>query len=228
VRRTFRHVDGIVFQTQDAMNWFPKKIKEKGTIIYNSVAESFYTTPLLDDREGIVATGRYCDQKNHKMLIEAFAMIANEISDDLYIYGNGSPDAYYAYAQRLGIAGRVHFPGGISDVPSVLKKHKLYVLSSDFEGMPNGLMEAMAMGLPVISTDCPCGGPKMLMTGCLSDNLVKVNDITGLASKMLEILKSEDKINLCGKMASDEAQKFKPSLINQQWEEFFNHIIKDC
>nr|WP_284512294.1 glycosyltransferase [Bacteroides sp. D20] len=101
----------------------------------------FYNTRLNEVRSGIVTVGRINKLKNHKLLIEAFAKIANKINDDLTIYGSGDTASLKIYAELLGVGQRVHFPGQISNVPFSLRNARLFVLSSDIEGMPNALME---------------------------------------------------------------------------------------
>ena len=81
------------------------------------------------------------------------------MNDNLIIYGSGDVTSLKLYAESLGIGERVHLPGQISDVPTFIKSARLFVLSSNVEGMPNALMEAMACGTAVVSTDCPSGGP---------------------------------------------------------------------
>ena len=98
-------------------------------------------------------------QKNQKLLIEAFSKIAKEFPDEnLVIYGEGElRDTLETQSKKLGLEGRVKLPGTTTNVAEKLSSAKVFVLSSDYEGMPNALMEAMTVGVPVISTDCPCG-----------------------------------------------------------------------
>ncbi len=216
----FRFADGIVFQTIDAMNWFPKSIRDKGVIIYNSVNESFFSKSLPIDNSGIVATGRLCAQKNHKLLIQAFSKIQDKVKDDLTIYGSGDPTELKVYAKKIGILHRVHFPGSVSDMANVLCKYKLYVLSSDYEGMPNALMEAMSIGLPCISTDCPCGGPRILFSKKMAQYLVPVGDVDSLASRILNLLQNDAERTLISSEAKKQSRLYHPSIINEKWTNY--------
>lgn len=216
----FRRAEGIIFQTQDAKKWFPKCIQDKGCIILNSVKNDFYEVQLPEKRMGIVATGRLSKQKNHSLLIRAFAKIANKINDNLTIYGAGDAEQLKKLAVSLGVGDRVSLPGQTMDVINTIKGAKLYVMSSDFEGMPNALMEAMAMGLPCISTDCPCGGPRALYTNEMTYFLTPVGDVDVLSERMLEILGNKIILDEHGKRCKDAAKAFMPEVINKEWEDY--------
>lgn len=220
----FRRAEGMVFQTSDAQAWFPKSIQHKSQIIFNAVKEDFYNIELPTECSGIVATGRLSKQKNHSMLIVAYSKIAHKVEDDLTIYGAGDSTELMRLAGKLGIANRVRFPGQTMDVKNAIKSARIYVMSSDFEGMPNALMEAMAMGLPCVSTDCPCGGPKSLFSDEMKKYLTPVGNSDAMASTMLSLL-TDDKERLSHGLRCKEAAKaFMPDIINNQWEKYLNNV----
>lgn len=220
----FRRVDGIVFQTTEARDWFPKSIQEKGRIILNAVKNDFYEVELPLKRSGIVATGRLSKQKNHSLLIKSYAQIAQSVDDDLTIYGAGESAPLHELAIKLGVGERVHLPGQTMDVKNSIKGAKLYVMSSDFEGMPNALMEAMAMGLPCISTDCPCGGPRALFSKEMSHFLTPVGDVKTLADRMKELLINDETRMQHGFRCQQAAMLFSPDIIYKQWEDYLMKI----
>lgn len=222
----YRRADGVVFQTEEAKAWFPQCIQDKSCIIFNAVKEEFYEVELSENRSGIVATGRLSRQKNHSLLVRAYAKIADQTEDDLTIYGAGDTSQLQDLAQNLGVASRVHFPGQTMDVKKAIKGAKVYVMSSDFEGMPNALMEAMAMGLPCISTDCPCGGPHALFKDNMYHFLTPVGDDDTMAERMLELLNDPMLRKEHGQRCKDAAKNFAPEIINRQWEEYLLSVVK--
>jgi glycosyltransferase involved in cell wall biosynthesis len=152
----------------------------------NPVDEVFFKTKFDGVRRNLVTTGRLAPQKNHKMLIKAFAKIADKINDDLYIYGEGELRAELEQlVLDLNMQNRIFLPGAVKNVADTIKSAKLFILSSDFEGLPNSLMEAMALGIPCISTDCPCGGPKMLLN---ESYLCKTNCDATLCDLILKVI----------------------------------------
>ncbi len=217
-RILYRLADRVVFQTKDAQNWFPKSIQSKSVIIYNPVAEEFYVQKAVHNRKDIVTTGRLTSQKNHAMLIKSFARIADNIDDNLYIYGHGEMRKELEdLIDKLNLSERVFLPGPVNDVKCAINSAKLFVLSSDYEGMPNSLMEAMALGVPCISTDCPCGGPKMLLEN--EKYLSAVNDCEKMAKKMLAIVMSEEEQQEASEYVKARSKFFWCKTIYNEWNE---------
>lgn len=101
----------------------------------------------------------------------------------------------------------------------------IFVLSSNYEGMPNALMEAMALGLPCISTDCPVGGPKTLIKNGENGLLVPVGDEEALSIAILKLIEDNELSQKIANNALKISEKFNPNIINQQWEDFINKII---
>ena len=217
--------DGIVFQTKDAQSCFSERIQKISTVIFNQVDSKFYEAKITGSRSGIVTTGRLAPQKNHKLLIDAFSLITDRITDNLTIYGEGfMMDDLKAYVKSKGLQNRVALPGPVQDVDKIISNNKLYVLSSDYEGLPNGLMEAMALGLPCVSTDCPSGGPRALFGTQQSCYLVPVNDSASLANAIYEVVSSETIMKVLSEENRKRAMLFSPSEVILRWEEFIMSI----
>lgn len=218
-RFLYRFADSVVFQTQDAQDWFSKPIRKKSCIIPNQVNQRFFQTERAEVHKDIVTVGRLVEQKNHEMLIRAFAKIAAKTDDNLIIYGDGErKEALLKLVSELQLNGRVFFPGVISDVSCAIRSAKIFVLSSFYEGMPNALIEAMVLGLPCVSTDCPCGGPKELFDGQKNGFLVPIGDENALAEKMLYLIGNETVRMELGNRAKATAQQFSPEVIFERWE----------
>lgn len=220
--------DGCVFQTEEAKKWFPQKLQSKSRIIYNSVKEDFYHIERKPCKGEIVTCGRLEKQKNHALLIQAFAKIAREFPyATLKIYGEGSlKKQLQQQINELHLQGRAFLMGATDHVEEVLKSADLFVLSSDFEGMPNALMEAMAAGVPCISTDCPCGGPKELFGNDLENQLVKINNEAELEDAVNNFMKlsTTDKM-LRGKQMKNKARDYMPSRVNEYWDKYINELL---
>jgi len=223
----YRRADGVVFQTTSAKDWFPESISKKSRIIFNQVSGLFYDRPSPLERHGIVTTGRLTSQKNHSMLIDAFEKIKSKVDDNLYIYGEGEMrDELESKIEFLNLCDRVFLPGNLGDVAPVIEKAKVFVLSSDFEGMPNSLMEAMALGVPSISTDCPCYGPRMLSEDGKDVVLTPVNDAESLGRAIEEVIADSEKANRLSQNARKRSEDFRPKRIYGEWKKYISEVAK--
>ena len=220
--------DGCVFQTAQAQAWFPKKLQEHSAIILNEVSESFFETKRTASNH-VVTLGRLNNQKNHTMLIQAYSRIAEKYpGQNLLIYGKGeNAEKLQQLIQELNLQNRVMLMGPTNQVHDVLSKAGVFVLSSDYEGMPNALMEAMAVGVPCISTNCPCGGPEMLIQDRINGLLVPVDDAEAMADALDNLLSAPQTAQTLGEQARKDARRYAPEKIFQEWKAFIDRYIEE-
>lgn len=219
----YAKANGFVFQTEEAKEYFSKEIQSKATIIPNPINEKFMGEPFEGKRKKeIVSVGRLEKQKNHELLIKAFSKISNEYKDfKLVIYGEGKErENLEKLISQLNMKNRIFLPGKTDNIKEKIYDTSLFVLSSDYEGMPNALMEAMALGLPVISTDCPCGGPKFLIENKQNGILVPVNDEKKLKEEIENVLKDKELERKLSSNANKICIELNPIEINKKWEKY--------
>ena len=171
---------GIIFQTQMAKSFFPQYIQKKGVVLQNPVDATRIPEPYIGERKKVFsAVGRLEPQKNFPMLIRAFSEFHKREKDyKLVIYGEGRERINIEnLIKELHLENSVSLPGRNKDVLNCINDCAAFILSSDYEGMPNALIEAMCMGMPVISTDCPSGGPREII-----ENEKKILAITAIFS----------------------------------------------
>ena len=220
--------DGCVFQTGDAQKWFPKRLQKKSKIIYNAVKEDFYNVNRTPVRGEIVTCGRLTEQKNHAMLISAFAEVVEQHPyATLKIYGEGAlSDALQGQIDAAGLSGKAFLMGATNDVGKALQTADVFVLSSDYEGMPNALMEAMAAGVPCISTDCPCGGSKHLIKNGVSGILTEVGNARDFANAMVKVASSQEYARNLGREALKTRYTHSEDKILSQYFEYITSKVK--
>ncbi len=189
----------VVFQTRRAMNYFGEKVRKNGCIIPNPI--NVAVTSLSPDKNKIVTVGSLKAQKNHMLLLDAFSDVVKKHSElVLTIYGEGSlRDQIQNRANELGIANKVFLPGKSSTVHEDIKDASVFVLSSDYEGLSNALLEAMMMGLPCISTDC-AGSDEYIEDG-VNGLLTPVGDKKALASAIEKFVENDEFRKKCGEEA---------------------------
>ncbi len=183
----YLRADKLVCQTPDAMESFPKCIRNKAVIIMNPLNETGVVSKAGYQREKIVMTaGRLTAQKNHKLLIDAFAKFAKAYPEyRLEIYGKGDmEEELREYIGDRNLSHCIKMCGFTDALGDRLSEAMMYVSSSDWEGISNSLMEALSSGIAVIATDCPMGGSRMLIEDGVNGRLVPVNNVDKLAEAM--------------------------------------------
>ncbi len=185
---------GTIVQTERQKAYFPKRHHDRIHILPNPVSDEAFGINRTRPRAGyrIVAAGRLERQKNYPLLIRAFRDVS-ESQPEIYleIFGSGSQEtALREEIANLGLEHRITLKGRSSQLQEIYGEADLYVMTSDFEGMPNTLMEAMACGLPCISTDCPTGPSDLIRDG-ETGLIVPVGDRSGLAKAMAYALENQ-------------------------------------
>lgn len=214
---------GVIVQTGAARDFFPSVIRKKAVILKNPLNPAFVRERRTGRPDGrIVSVGRVDANKNHALILRAFARIAPEFPDaSLVIYGDGEKRReLIGKAQELGLSDRVQFPGAVSDVAEKIRTASAFVLSSGHEGMPNALIEAMCLGIPSISTDCPCGGPRELIEDGVNGYLIPVGDEEALADRLRRIFSDEEGAERMGKQAALLLEKYRPERVNAEWMDY--------
>lgn len=182
----------------DDLAKFARLSRNKISTIYNPVTglSSVEQRSQLEEsgwtkaRVKILTVGTLKEQKNHELLIRAFALVCRCVNAHLLILGEGNlRSKLEILIDDLKISDRVTMPGFVSDPRPYYDHATVFVLSSSWEGLPTVLIEALDAGIPVVSTDCPTGPREILDDGKFG-LLVPVGDVNALAAAMLKVLDS--------------------------------------
>lgn len=206
--------DGVIFQTERAKVYFENL--ENGCIIPNPISVSTYAK--LEKKKTIVSVGSLKPQKNQKLLIDAFACIAAEFPEhQLVIYGEGMlREALEQQIAEFNLQERVLLPGGKRNIHECIADAELFVLSSDYEGLSNALLEALMMGLPCISTNS--AGADEYIDGS-NGLVVPVADKAALAEAMRKMLLDDNFRKQCGVNAASKSAEFNTKSVLNKWHE---------
>ena len=222
---------GWVFQTPEAQSWYGKNIgASKTKIIPNAINKAFIHFKYTGSRKRkIVSVGRMCSQKNYPLLLKAFARFHSRYPDyKLLILGEGEKRfELESLIEDLDIKNVVDLPGFCDDIPSQLQDATLYILSSNYEGMPNTLMEAMALGVPCVATDCDGGGSRYLIEDGENGLLIPKKDVDALVGAMVKMVSNPDFAERCGRNAHRICERLAPEKIYGEWEKFIQEVV-DC
>jgi glycosyltransferase involved in cell wall biosynthesis len=176
------------------------------------------------NKKVVVSVGRLAKQKNFPLLLKAFSRAVEHVDACLIILGEGSERARLEQlVDELGLAGRVDLPGYKKNVQPYVARSDLFVLSSDFEGMPNALLEAVAVGVPVVSTDCLSGPAEILQQG-EGGLLVPVGDAGALSDAIVNELKDVSGAISRQRLAADKLGEFEYQRIMQKYEDLLKKV----
>lgn len=211
--------DSIVFQTKFAKRCYPSKMQRKSFIIPNPISPNLPNVYEGSRKKVIVAAGRLSEEKNFSMLISAFYEVSKIHKDyKLIIYGRGHMlGELKLLRKKLNLEEKVKFPGYVDNLLERIKNASIYVSSSDFEGISNSMLEALAMGIPSICTDCPVGGAAMVIENNKNGVLIPVGDVSALRDAMLKIIEDKDFAKLLSIEAVKVRDKYDVSKICKKW-----------
>lgn len=230
IRKWFYNTsEGAIFQTERAMDYYKKfilKDKKKGIVIPNAIGNSYVydiNAMLVDKENKISAVGRLAEQKNYKGLIDAFLIVLEKYFDyKLEIFGEGDQQKVLEeYISYKNLNDKVILKGADKTAIKQISSSKCYVLASHSEGMPNTLMEAMAIGLPCVSTDCPNGPAELIKEG-ENGLLVPIKDSKALANAILKMLDDKEFAYNCAKNARKLLETNNIEVIA---DKFYNYIF---
>lgn len=216
---------GVVFQTEKAKSFYSQIVQKKGTIIPNPVMCEAYQPSETCSKE-IVAVGRLSEEKNYPMLLRAFSRLKNS-EYILKIYGDGPLRNELSFLiDKLKINQRCFLMGHSNNISENIRQSDIFVMCSNQEGMPNALIEAMAMGLACISTDFNSGGARAIIENEKDGLLIPVNKEESLINALNLLISNNDLKQSLKEKAVLIRQKFNKDLIIDLWIEFILSKIR--
>ncbi len=224
----FPFASGVILQTERSKSFFSQRVSRTSVILPNSLNPLFIRERFRGEREKrIVSVGRLDANKNHEMMIRAFAGLAGRYPEyTLTIYGEGElREHLQKLIASLGLEEKVFLPGVVPDVAERIEKAALFLLVSYSEGVSNALIEALALGLPVIATDVPSGGTQELIRHGENGLIIPPGDEEALKAAMERLLSDGEYAERLGEQAHKIQERLAPERVNRQWQEYFESIM---
>lgn len=210
-------------------NRYKKTISMPNPLRFAPLTKEEYTAGFAG-RKNIIACGRIEPQKGYDKLIRAFAKVADEYpSWDVDIYGQGKqgsnyPEELFRLVNDLHLSERIHFFGYRKDLDNAMREHSIFCLSSQFEGFPNVLSEAMAAGCACVSFDIVTGPREIIVDGL--DGMIVEDQNTDALAEGLEILMGNEKLRYdYGLHAIEDIKRFSKDKIVDKWESMFEKLV---
>lgn len=221
----------VGFQTPMARDYYTKIDLTKTFVIPNPIFfnKAGNGAPLL--RQNVISVGRLDPVKKFDCLIESFLKVHDKFPEEkLIIYGDGPERSslekmiFDNQAQDF-----IKLPGKINITPDFYKQAKIFVLSSQYEGIPNTLLEALSTGTPIIATDCEPGGARFLTkNGTVGGPVVPFNDVYALSEAIESSLDNYKTSIEKGKLGQYVFEEFDPERIGKTWLKQLNYLVEEC
>ena len=212
----YKTADAIVFQTKYEQSCFNKSLHVISHIIPNPVSVNCLQHNIKKGK--IVTVGRLAYQKNQKMIIEAISRLKDEAPNiELYIYGEGAlRETLEQCIKEFGVENRVYLPGNIPDLHEKISDADMFVLSSNYEGLSNALIEAMMIGLPCITTDYP-GASELIQDG-VNGLVVSCGKVDEMVAAIRMLILDDVARCLFARNAKSSSRQYEFSSVLTQWD----------
>lgn len=222
---------GGVFQTDGAMAFYGKGLQKRGIVIPNPIFVNCEIPEVhFEEREKtIVSVGRLDnEQKRYDVMLDAFKLFSSKHPDYvLKIYGRGMDETKIkAWVEEKELSDKVIFMGLSRQPMRDIAKDGMFLITSDYEGISNSLLEAMAVGLPCVSTDHTPGGARLLIRDHENGLLAPVGDAKALADAMCEFAEKPNSAKKCAENAKKVLVRFSPDRIVDMWESYIQIICR--
>lgn len=216
--------DAHVFQTNVVLNHFDNYIRKKSIVIFNPIMDDLPALSSNKEKK-IAVVGRLSVEKNQRMAIEAFAKIQRN-GYTMHIFGQGPLEYELKELVRyLNLENDVIFEGQVEKVVEKIKNYEILLLTSNSEGMPNALIEGMAMGLACITTNFPSGAAYELINNGENGLIVEMNNVEQL-SERLQVLINDLQLRRSIQINSAKIrEKLEKESIITQWVELINKVL---
>lgn len=224
LHKIYNKADGAVFQTEGAKKFYGKSLQKKSIVIPNpvKVKKKIKHDYSIQNNE-IAFVGRFeIRQKRQDLAIEALRIVKKSYPNvKLIFYGDGpDTDIIKGLVHKYNLQESVYFAGAINDVHTSVNKSELFLMTSDYEGIPNALIEAMSIGMPCISTNCSPGGAKLLTKNGQDGILVECGNVDAISEAIINLFGSESLRKEFGERAKEINDRFAMKHIMGLWDEY--------
>ena len=221
--------DGGVFQLEQVRKYY-KGLYPRSIVIHNPIDERISIkdpVPYTSRPKKIAHVGRMqLSHKRQDVMLEAFKkFLENRPDYALHFYGDGCDlENVKRMSHQMGLSNNIFFHGSVQNIPEAIKDAQMLVLTSDYEGIPNVILEAFAAKVPVVSTDCSPGGARLLLGNNENGLLAPIGNSQKIAYQMLQIVNNSNLAQSFLEKGYAKLNDFAPSLIFDKWNNYLERI----
>ena len=231
---SYRYADALVVQTSAAAKGYRERLQgvSRIAVIRNPLPAELSASGLRASQASsggcVIAMGRLTPQKCFATLIQAFRLaLGADVAWRLQIWGEG-PQRHelQKLVRKLQLQNRVEICGSTSQPWSALAAAHVFVLTSQYEGFPNAMLEAMAIGLPCVAFDCP-SGPRELADNGNAAVIVPLGDIDGLADALRSVARNQERREQLGARAAEFVRReFSQVAVMGEWDTLISEVVR--
>lgn len=228
LKYVYHHCNGVIFQLPSVQKFYSmsdknsKVIPNPSTLVFSDDIYGAYAS------KKILSAGRFQDRKRFDLLIKAFSIVNKKYPEyELFIYGDGNERKNLeALIDELKLSEKIHLPGFIKDVIRNNLDAEMFVFTSDSEGIPNILIEALSAGIPCIATDCLPGGADFLLNHGENGLLINRNSIDALVKSIYMYIENRQQALEYGKKGKRYMENFSEEIVNNKFLSYVNNILE--
>lgn len=229
MKRMFLKSKIVAFQTPMAQDYYTYLEKDKTFVIPNPIFFDENGRSEVFERQDVISVGRFDPVKKFDNLIRSFIALHDDFPEErLVIYGDGPQrELLEKIISDANAQNYIKLPGKIKITPDFYNQAKIFVLSSQYEGIPNTLLEALSTGTPVVATDCEPGGARFLTkNGTVGGPVVPFNDVQALRNSLYHSLHHYDEALKIGELGKYVNQEFAPDIIAKKWLDEIERFVE--
>lgn len=219
-----RRTTHLVVQTEQIKGFYSEKLQQRTTIIPNPVSDKVFDIQPVKKEKRLIAVGRLAYQKNYPMMFRCFKMLLNNFPDyTLYVYGDGPQKLEIEqYIKSEGLERQVILAGKTEEIVTELNRSTAFVMTSDYEGLSNAMLEALCVGLPIVTTDV--SGAKDLIENGINGYVTPVHDETAFVTALTKLLSDPQLMKVMSLNNRKKADVYRTEKIVELWESLINKI----
>lgn len=225
-----RWADGGVFQTEMARDYYGKNMANKSIVIPNPIPQNtklFDIIPMNQRQKRVAWVGRFfMQQKRMDIMVKVWMLIHQTLPDYILdFYGDGDDmGRVVQMVKEFELEDCVQFKGMVTGIVDIIRSYSLLIMTSDYEGIPNTILEAFISGVPVVTTDCSPGGARVLIEDGVNGYIVPRGKIDVIAEKAIKVISEHD---LAEKFVIESRKKlkdFQHDVLLDKWEKYLLKI----